>query len=59
MQSVHCAGLLDVQYILSADTGISRQIEGHSVGDHLISDSIIITTSSVIQASIVLCSASL
>jgi hypothetical protein len=25
---VHCAGLLDVQNILSADNGISRQTEG-------------------------------
>jgi hypothetical protein len=30
--------LLDVQNILSADTGISRQTEGHSFGDHLISE---------------------
>jgi hypothetical protein len=40
-KSVHCAGLLDVQNILSADTGISRQTEGHSFGDHLISRSVI------------------
>jgi hypothetical protein len=28
IQDVHFAGLLDVQNILSADTGISRQTEG-------------------------------
>jgi hypothetical protein len=38
LYSVHCAGLLDVQNILSADTGISRQTEGHSFGYHLISE---------------------
>jgi hypothetical protein len=53
IQGVHFAGLLDVQNILSADTGISRQTEGHSFGNHLI------TPSSVIEASIVLCSVSL
>jgi hypothetical protein len=35
--SVHFAGLLAVRNILSANIGISRQIEGHSFGDHLIS----------------------
>jgi hypothetical protein len=34
-------GLLDVQNILSADIGISRQTEGHSFGDHLISESVL------------------
>jgi hypothetical protein len=48
--------LLDVQNILSADTGIFRQTEGHSFGDHLISKSVSVTPSSVIEASIVLCS---
>jgi hypothetical protein len=57
--SVHCAGLLDIQNILSADTGISRQTESHSFGDHLISESVSVTPSSVIEASIVLCSVSL
>jgi hypothetical protein len=52
-------GLLDVQNILSADTGIFRQTEGHSFGDHLISDSVSVTPASVIEASIVLCSVSL
>jgi hypothetical protein len=37
-QGVHFAGLLDVQIMLSADTHISRQTEGHSFGDHLISE---------------------
>jgi hypothetical protein len=57
--SVQCAGLLDVQNILSADTGISRKTEGHSFGDHLISESVSVTPSSVMEASIVLCSMSL
>jgi hypothetical protein len=56
MQGVHFAGLLDVQNILSADTGISRQTESNSFGDHLISESASVTASSVIEASIVLCS---
>jgi hypothetical protein len=33
IQSVHFAGLLVVQIILSADTGISQQTEDHSFGD--------------------------
>jgi hypothetical protein len=40
--------------MLSVDTGISRQTEGHSFGDHLISGSVNVTPSSVIEASIVL-----
>jgi hypothetical protein len=51
---IHYAGILDV----SADTGISRQTEGHSFGDHLISESVSVTSSSVIEASTVLCSVS-
>jgi hypothetical protein len=47
-QGVHCAGLLDVQ-------NISRQTDGHSFGDHLISDSVRVTPTSVTEASIVLC----
>jgi hypothetical protein len=43
IQSVHCAGLLDVQDMLSADTGISGQTEGYSFGDHLISESVSVT----------------
>jgi hypothetical protein len=58
MNGVHCAGLLDVQNILSADTGISRQTEGHSYCDHLISGQVSVTLSSVIDDSIVLCSVS-
>jgi hypothetical protein len=41
------------------DTGISRQTEGRLFGDHLISDSVSVTPSSVIEASIVFWSASL
>jgi hypothetical protein len=40
------------------DTGISWQTEGHSFGDHLSSESVSVTPSSVIEASIVLCSVS-
>jgi hypothetical protein len=54
IQGVHFAGILDVQNILSADTGISRHTESHSFGDHLISGSVTVTPSSVIEASIVL-----
>jgi hypothetical protein len=46
--------VLDVQNILAVDAGISRQIEGHSFGDHLISGSVSVTPSSVIETSIVL-----
>jgi hypothetical protein len=53
IQDVHFAGLLDVQNILSVDIGISRQTEGHSFGDHLISELVSVTPSSVIEASIV------
>jgi hypothetical protein len=52
-------GLLDVQNILSADTGIYQQTEDHSFDDHLISGSVSVTPSSVIEASVVLCSVSL
>jgi hypothetical protein len=57
--SVHFAGLLDVHNILSAEASTSRQTEGHSFGDHLISWSVSVTRVSVIEASIVLCSVSL
>jgi hypothetical protein len=40
-------------------TGISRQTEGHSFGDHLSRKSVRVTPSSMIEASIVLCSVSL
>jgi hypothetical protein len=59
IQTVHCAGLLDVQNIFSADTGMSRKTEGHLFGDYLISESVSDTLSSVIEASIVFCSESL
>jgi hypothetical protein len=49
------AGLLDTQNILSADTGISWKTEGHSFGDHLISGSVSVTPSSVIEVSSLLC----
>jgi hypothetical protein len=53
IRDVHYADLLDV-HNMSADTGISRQTEGHSFGDHLISGSVSVTSSSVIEASVVL-----
>jgi hypothetical protein len=59
IQSALCTGLLDVQNILSADTGISRKIEIYSFGDHLSIDSVSVTSSSVMEDSIVLCSVSL
>jgi hypothetical protein len=59
IQGVHFAGLLYVQNILSADTGISRQTKGHSFGGHLSNESVNVTPSSVIEASIVLCTVSL
>jgi hypothetical protein len=46
LYSVHCA-----ENIISADTDISQQIESHSFGDHLISGSVSVTRSSVIEAS--------
>jgi hypothetical protein len=42
-----------------ADTGISRQTEGQSFGDHLSSESVSVMPSSVIEASIVLSAVSL
>jgi hypothetical protein len=57
--SVHFAGLIGVQNILSTDTGITRKTEGHSFGDHLINGSISVTPSSMIEASIVVCSVSI
>jgi hypothetical protein len=53
-QGVHLAGLLDVQNILSADTGNSWQTDGHSFGDHLISGSVGVASWSVIK--LLLCS---
>jgi hypothetical protein len=44
------------EHLIGRHCGISRQNEGHSFGDHLISESVSITPSSVIEASIVLCS---
>jgi hypothetical protein len=51
--NVHCAGLLDVQgasqNVVSADT--VDHTEGHSFGDHPISESVSVMPSSVIEAS--------
>jgi hypothetical protein len=59
LYGAHFAGLLHIQNIKSADTGILWQTEGQSFGDHLISWSVSVTPSSVIEASTVLCSVSL
>jgi hypothetical protein len=53
IQHVHFAGLLDVRNIY-----ISLQTEAHSLGDHLVNVSVSLMPSSVIEASIVLCSVS-
>jgi hypothetical protein len=47
------------EHLIGKHCGISRQTEGHSFGDHLISESVSVTPSSVIEACIVLCSVSL
>jgi hypothetical protein len=47
------------EHLIGRHCGISRQTEGQSFGDHLISESVGVTPSSVIEASIVLCSVSL
>jgi hypothetical protein len=46
------------EHLIGRHYGISRQTEGHSFGDHLISGSVNVTPSSVVEASIVLCSVS-
>jgi hypothetical protein len=43
------------EHLIDRHCGISRQTEGHSFGDHLISESVSITPSSVIEAFIMLC----
>jgi hypothetical protein len=47
------------EHLIGRHCGISRQTEGHSFGDHLSSESVRVTPSSVTEASIVLCSVSL
>jgi hypothetical protein len=65
IQSINCAGLLDIQgasqNVVSADNcGIPRQTEGYSFSNHLISESVSVTPSSVIESSCyLLCSVSL
>jgi hypothetical protein len=52
--SVQCAGLLDVQgasqNVIGRHSGILRKTEGHSFGDHLISESVSIAPSSITEA---------
>jgi hypothetical protein len=55
LQGVHFSGLLDVLNILSADTCISRQTEGHQFGDHPSSQSVRVTSPSATEAHIVIC----
>jgi hypothetical protein len=54
--SVHYPGLSDIQgdsqNVLSAGSGIPRQTEGHSFGNHLISESVNVASSSVAEASL-------
>jgi hypothetical protein len=47
------------EHLIDKHCGISRQAEGHSFGDHLISELVSVTPESVIDASIVFCSLSL
>jgi hypothetical protein len=47
------------EHLIGRHCDISRQTEGHSFYGHLISWSVSVTPSSVIEASIVLCSVSL
>jgi hypothetical protein len=47
------------EHLIGRHCGISRQTEGHSFDDHLNSESVRVTPSSVVEASIVLCSVSL
>jgi hypothetical protein len=47
------------EHLIGRHCGISRQTEDHSFGDHLISESVSVTPSSVIEASVVLSSVSL
>jgi hypothetical protein len=47
------------EHLIGRHCGISWQTESHSFGDHLISELVSVTTSSVIEASILLCSVSL
>jgi hypothetical protein len=46
-------------YLIGRHSGISPKTEGHSFGNHLISELVSVTQSSVIEACIVLCSVSL
>jgi hypothetical protein len=54
-----CTLIRRPEHLIGRQCGISRQTEGHSFGDHLISESVSVTLSSVIEASTVLCSVSL
>jgi hypothetical protein len=56
MECSLCRLIRRPEHLIGRHCGISRQTEGHSFGDHLISKSVSVTSSSVIEASIVLCS---
>jgi hypothetical protein len=53
-----CRLIRHPEHLIGRHCGISCQTEGHSFGDHLISESVSVTVSSVTEASIVLCSVS-
>jgi hypothetical protein len=55
MECSLCRLIRRPEHLISRHRGISSQTEGHSFGDHLISESVSVTPSSVIEASIVLC----
>jgi hypothetical protein len=43
------------EHLIGRHCGVSRQTEGHSFCDHLISESVSVTPLNIIEASIVLC----
>jgi hypothetical protein len=47
------------EHLIGRHCGISGQTEGHSFGDHLSTESVRVTPSSVTEASVMLCSVSL
>jgi hypothetical protein len=51
-----CRLVRSPEHLIGRHCGISRQTEGHSFGDHLISESVSVKKSTVIEASFVLCS---
>jgi hypothetical protein len=58
VREIGWSGIDYIDLAQDRDTGISWQTEDRSFGDHLSSESVSVTSSSVMQASIVLCSVS-